>query len=135
MIIKQTRNIIVRFIQLYPTTWRLLDVRYDVLSILIEAGELSEFKKNETTHYLISKLEKNEKNELSHNIKPDQYSLLHEESLHMPQISSWEENIENTINKAYLGYLLEYYSNKAVKNIRWMITVCKILPKLYKKDY
>ncbi|CAG8575652.1 20236_t:CDS:2 [Dentiscutata erythropus] len=151
MIIKQTRNIIVRFIQLYPTTWRLLDVRYDLLSILNEAEEYLLIKyvlfKEEkdidsskkcilkTLDYLVSKFEKNEKNEHSH-IKLDQDILLHEESLRMPQKSSWEDKgkAKNTINKALEGYLLEYYSNKAVEDIRWMITVDEILPKLYKKN-
>ncbi|CAG8677421.1 14161_t:CDS:2 [Dentiscutata erythropus] len=150
-IIKQTQNIIVRFIQLYPTTWRLLDVRYDLLGILIKADEyqlikyvLFNEKKDidysqkrilKTLDYLVSKLEKNE---LSPDIKPDRDSILHEESLHMPQNSSWEGK-QNTISKAYedpiyLGYLLEYYSNKAVKNIRWMNTVGDILPWLFRKD-
>ncbi|CAG8684884.1 10723_t:CDS:10, partial [Dentiscutata erythropus] len=133
-IIKLTRNIIVRFIQLYPITWRLLDVRYDLLSILIEAGERRLIK-----YVLLKEKKEIDYSQKPHDYLPDQDSLLHEKSLHMPQISSWEGK-GNTIRKAYsdrdptyLGYLLEYYSNKAVKNIRWMITVGEILPGLYTK--
>ncbi|CAG8823221.1 9051_t:CDS:2 [Gigaspora margarita] len=77
--------------------------------------------------------------QLSH-IKPVQNSLLHKRSLHMPQYNSWEGG-ENVIRKAlsnnhpiFLGYFLEYYSNKAAEKIGWMITVSEILPKLYDKD-
>ncbi|CAG8805872.1 14357_t:CDS:2, partial [Dentiscutata erythropus] len=117
-IIKQTRNIIVRFIQLYPVTWRLLDIRYDLLSILNKAEEyqlikyvLFEEKTDivyskkrilKTLDYLVSKLENIGKNEDSHDIKPDQDILLHEKSLRMPQKSSWEdkEKAKNSLNKA-----------------------------------
>ncbi|RIB26872.1 hypothetical protein C2G38_2063695 [Gigaspora rosea] len=115
-IVEQTRNIIIRFIQLYPTSWRLLDVRYDLLGILIEADE----------KLLINFILFDER---------------HKGSLHMPQYSSWFGRT-NTISRVfsrgpryidpiYLGYLLEYYSNKAVENIGWMITVGEIIPKLY----
>ncbi|CAG8806410.1 16117_t:CDS:2 [Gigaspora margarita] len=118
-IVEKTRNIIIRFIQLYP---RLLDVRYDLLSILIEAGEKLLIK------FIL-------------------FDKRHKRSLHMPQKSSWVGKKENTIFRAYqkgsffiqfadndpiyLGYLLEYYSNKAFENIGWMITVGEIIPELY----
>ncbi|KAF0436920.1 transient receptor potential cation channel subfamily a member 1-like isoform x3 [Gigaspora margarita] len=38
-IVKQTRNIIMRFIQLYPVVWRLLDFRFNLMSTLIKANE------------------------------------------------------------------------------------------------
>ncbi|CAG8783836.1 771_t:CDS:2, partial [Racocetra persica] len=38
-IIKQTRKIILRFIRLHPTDWRLLDIRFDLMSVLIETGD------------------------------------------------------------------------------------------------
>ncbi|KAF0515751.1 transient receptor potential channel pyrexia-like [Gigaspora margarita] len=152
-IFKQTRNIIIRFIQLYPIVWRLLGVRYDLLGILIEAKEkqlirhiLFNEKKDidspedsirKTLDYLVYKLEKNEH---SNDKMSDHGPLLHEKSIHMPQYSSWFGK-DNTIHRAfknddpiYLGYLLEYYSNKAVEDIGWMISVGEILPMLYNKS-
>ncbi|RIB29256.1 hypothetical protein C2G38_2057130 [Gigaspora rosea] len=150
-IFEQTRNIIIRFIQLYPIVWRLLGVRYDLLGILIEAKEKLLIKhilfneKNDIVSpgeervlkkldYILSKLEKNEH---SNDKMPDCDHLLHEKSIHMPQCSSWVGK-ENTIQRAflnddpiYLGYLLEYYSNKAVEDIGWMISVGEILQDLY----
>ncbi|RIB29855.1 hypothetical protein C2G38_909327 [Gigaspora rosea] len=197
-IVMQTQNIVARFIQLHPITWRLLDVRFDLLSILIEAEEdmlikhiLFNEKKDIDGHEKrmlridhinseifnseINKQNKQNKHQLPENLKPDRDSLLHEKSLHMPQYFSWEgkentlrkafnkafhmwmEGKENTFCKAlheafhkafhkastdhsddddhydpiYLGYLLEYYSNKAVEDIGWMISVGEILPELY----
>ncbi|CAG8664102.1 27815_t:CDS:2, partial [Racocetra persica] len=38
-IIQQTRKIILRFIRLHPSAWRLLDIRFDLMSVLIRAKE------------------------------------------------------------------------------------------------
>ncbi|RIB17548.1 hypothetical protein C2G38_2187054 [Gigaspora rosea] len=129
-ITKQTRNIIIRFIQLYPIVWRLLDIRFDLLSILIDARECSLIK------YILF----NEKKAIDDDDEPVQNSLLHKRSLHMPQYKSWEGG-DNVIFKAlsdknpiFLGYFLEYYSNKAAEEIGWMITVSEILPDLYNKN-
>ncbi|CAG8597192.1 3712_t:CDS:2, partial [Scutellospora calospora] len=40
-IVKQTRNIIKRFISLYPNVWRLLDFRYKLMLIFIELKDFS----------------------------------------------------------------------------------------------
>ncbi|CAG8460976.1 16905_t:CDS:2, partial [Racocetra persica] len=111
-IIKQTRNIIIRFIKLYPVIWRLLDVRFDLMSVLIESKEYA----------LI--------NEILFGATA---------SLHVPQYSSWSGG-KNTIRKAFsdptiLAYLLEYYSNNAINNIGWMNTVVEIIPDLYRENY
>ncbi|RIB29245.1 hypothetical protein C2G38_2057095 [Gigaspora rosea] len=168
-IVKQTHNIIVRFIQLYPFTWRLLGVRFDLFSILIEAEQHllikhilfnekkdidgheqrmlridyinSELFNSEILNSEINKQIKQNKHQLPDDLKPGRGSLLHEKSLHMPQYFSWEGK-ENTIRKAlsnndpiYLGYLLEYYSNKTVEDIGWMISVGEILPDLFDKGH
>ncbi|CAG8743532.1 1135_t:CDS:2, partial [Racocetra persica] len=39
IIIKQTRKIILRFIRLHPTAWRLLEFRFGLMNILIETGD------------------------------------------------------------------------------------------------
>ncbi|CAG8826190.1 44527_t:CDS:2, partial [Gigaspora margarita] len=149
-ITKQTRTIIVRFIQLYPIVWQLLDIRFDLLSIPIDAKEsinnvddvddINDFNDSEknrifkTLDDIVSKLD-----QLSR-IKPVQNSLLHKRSLHMPQYNSWEggKNVIHKVlldnNPIFLGYFLEYYSNKAAEEIGWMITISEFLPKLYDKD-
>ncbi|CAG8721974.1 4138_t:CDS:2, partial [Cetraspora pellucida] len=151
-LVKQTRNIIVRFIQLYPIVWRLLDIRFGLLNILIEAREYQLIKyilfnekkaiddpEARILNYLASKSETNEQR--LQDIDPDPNSLLHEKSLHMPQYSEWDGGInekKNAIRRVledddpiFLGYFLEYYSNKAVEEIGWMITVSEILPDLH----
>ncbi|KAF0561755.1 hypothetical protein F8M41_019376 [Gigaspora margarita] len=136
-IVKQTRNIILRFIMLYPTAWRLLDFRFDLLSILIEAREYTIIKYilfNETDIYNYYGLDLS-RSELVN------LQFLHKPSLHMPQYFSWGGETINTIFKAFedddpifLGFLLEYYSIKAVEDIGWMITVGEIIPMLYNKN-
>ncbi|KAF0462683.1 transient receptor potential channel pyrexia-like [Gigaspora margarita] len=150
-----------KFIQLYPIVWRLLDICYHLLGILIEAEEKLLIKhilfneKNDIVSpgekHVLKKLDsilsKLETNKNSNDKMPEQDYLLHEKSLHIPQYTSWK-NKENTINMAcskasdvtnddpvYLGYLLEYYSNKALEDIGWMISVGEILPKLYTESH
>ncbi|RIB22638.1 hypothetical protein C2G38_963448 [Gigaspora rosea] len=152
-IVKQTRNIIVRFIQLYPIVWRLLDFRFNLVSILIKANEhtlikyiLFDEKKEETLvddseNHILKTLDCIV-SEMKIKKPSDLDSLLHEKSLHMPKCSSWEgkEN-EHALSVAlsvddpiFLGFLLEYYSNKATKEIGWMITVTDIIPRLYSEN-
>ncbi|CAG8623405.1 7657_t:CDS:2 [Dentiscutata erythropus] len=109
-VIEQTRNIILRFIRLYPTAWRLLDIRFDLLNVLIEVGDY----------------------ELVNDI------LSFGESIHIPQYFPWSGGM-NTIRTALsdhtmLACLLEYYSNKAIHNIGWMNTVADIIPELFKSN-
>ncbi|CAG8778433.1 14969_t:CDS:2 [Gigaspora margarita] len=105
--VEETRRIILRFIRLYPITWRLLDFRFDLMSVIIEAGD----------HELVNDI------------------LSFGESIHIPQYFSWSGGI-STIRKAFsdrtmLACFLEYYSNNAVNNIEWMNTVVDIIPELY----
>ncbi|CAG8633100.1 17097_t:CDS:2 [Gigaspora margarita] len=123
-IIEQTQKIILIFIKLHPTEWRLLDIRYDLMSVLIEAKEYKLVK----------------------------YILSSKERLHIPLNIPWkdkkiislqdkkeDEEKKNTIQTALsdrtmLAYFLEYYSNKSYEdknNIGWMNTVVDIIPELY----
>ncbi|CAG8699991.1 14529_t:CDS:2 [Cetraspora pellucida] len=109
-IIKQTRKIIFRFIRLHPTAWRLLDIRFDLMSVLIETGD----------YELV-------------------YSILSSKKLtHVPQYLSWSGG-KNTIRTALsdrnmLALLLDYYTKHAEDNIGWMNTVADVLPELYKSN-
>ncbi|KAF0551104.1 transient receptor potential cation channel subfamily a member 1-like isoform x1 [Gigaspora margarita] len=111
--IEQTRNIILKLIRLYPTEWRLLDIRFDLMSALVKAGEY------ELVYYILS----------------------FEKLIHIPQYLSWsgKENTSTTISTALsdntmLACFLEYYSNNAIHNIGWMNTVVDIIPKLFKSN-
>ncbi|CAG8449587.1 5257_t:CDS:10 [Dentiscutata erythropus] len=114
--IEQTRKIILKFISLHPTEWRLLDIRFDLMSTLIRAGEC------ELVYYILS----------------------FREPIHIPQYFPWpgEKNTINTIRTAFLedntmtmlACFLEYYSNNAVHNIGWMNTVIDIIPDLLKGE-
>ncbi|CAG8474069.1 2640_t:CDS:2 [Cetraspora pellucida] len=112
-IIKQTRRIIFRFIRLHPTAWRLLDIRFDLMSVLIETGD----------YELV-------------------YSILSSKKLtHVPQYFSWSDwpDRKNTIRTALsdrnmLALLLDYYTKHAEDNIGWMNTVADVIPELYKSN-
>ncbi|KAF0473746.1 transient receptor potential channel pyrexia-like [Gigaspora margarita] len=109
-IIEQTRKLILRFIRLRPNIWLLLDIRFGLMKVLIEAEDY----------------------ELVNDI------LSYKKLIHIPQYISWTGG-KNTIRTALsdpimLALFLEYYSNNAIKNIGWMNTVVDIIPELYKSD-
>ncbi|CAG8526656.1 39854_t:CDS:2 [Gigaspora margarita] len=112
--IKQTRKIILNQIRLYPTECRLLDIRFDLMSILVKAEEY------ELVYYILS----------------------FGELIHIPQYYSWsnKENVTNTMistalsNYTMLAYFLEYYSKNANHNIGWMNTVVDIILELFKSN-
>ncbi|RIB23843.1 hypothetical protein C2G38_2170194 [Gigaspora rosea] len=99
--------------KLYPTEWRLLDIRFDLMSTLVKAGE------HELVYYILS----------------------FGELIHIPKYLPWsdKENKSTTISIALsdntmLAYFLEYYSNNAIHNIGWMNTVVDIIPELFKSN-
>ncbi|CAG8494550.1 8250_t:CDS:10 [Dentiscutata erythropus] len=98
--------------KLHPTEWRLLDIRFDLMSTLIKAGE------RELVYYI----------------------LFFGEPIHIPHFPwSGEKNKSTTIRTALsdntmLACFLEYYSNNAVHNIGWMNTVVDIIPELFKSN-
>ncbi|CAG8497958.1 6931_t:CDS:2 [Cetraspora pellucida] len=99
-IIKQTKKIIWRFIKSHPTAWRLLDIHYDLMSVLIEA------KDYELVNDILS------------------FSKL----VHIPHDVKTIHNALS--DYAMLALFLEYYSNNAINNIGWMNTVVDIMPEL-----
>ncbi|RIA97125.1 hypothetical protein C1645_855465 [Glomus cerebriforme] len=119
-LLHQTHSIIRHFINHYPSVWRLMDIRYNLMESLIKARDI----------VLINKV-------LSFG-KHDYY-------LHTPRKLHWSRekkttDIEiaieisiqdNSIGGLMVGFLLEYYSNNAKDNIEWMTTVTNVMPKLY----
>ncbi|CAG8550238.1 10100_t:CDS:2 [Dentiscutata erythropus] len=85
-IVEQTRKIILRFIRMYPNEWRLLDIRCDLMSVLIETRDY----------------------ELLNDI------LSFKEPLHIPQHLSWTGGI-STIRTAF-SESFAYYAQKLFYN-------------------
>ncbi|CAG8521026.1 33194_t:CDS:2 [Gigaspora margarita] len=113
--IEQMRKIILKLIRLYPTEWQLLDIRFDLMSTLVKAGEY------ELVYYILS----------------------FGKPIHIPQYLPWsdkENTTSTTISTAFsedntmLTCFLEYYSNNAIHNIEWMNTVVDIIPELFKSN-
>ncbi|RIB10863.1 hypothetical protein C2G38_2043143 [Gigaspora rosea] len=82
-----TRKIILRYIRLHPTSWRLLDFRLGLMNILIETGDY----------------------ELVNDI------LSFGESIHIPQKVSWSGE-KNTIHTAFSDIIPELYKCNEEKN-------------------
>ncbi|CAG8588354.1 13911_t:CDS:10 [Funneliformis caledonium] len=148
-----------KFINKKQETWKLLDVRYNVMADIIIGGSTFLIK-----FILLDEVE-NEK-ELK---KTGNRRLLH-----IPQLRRWNNetvdlkvhngenqskelllNYESTdltdlqiairlcskdprrVNRhiVIVGYLLEYYTTHATRNLGWLITVSKALPELYNDNH
>ncbi|CAG8644699.1 3160_t:CDS:2, partial [Funneliformis mosseae] len=148
-----------KFIKKKQETWKLLDVRYNVMADIIIGGSTFLIK-----FILLDEVE-NEK-ELK---KTGNRRLLH-----IPQLRRWNNetvdlkvhngenqskelllNYESTdltdlqiairlcskdprrVNRhiVIVGYLLEYYTTHATRNLGWLITVSKALPELYNDNH
>ncbi|KAF0551109.1 hypothetical protein F8M41_023715 [Gigaspora margarita] len=121
--IKQTRKIILKFIRLHPTEWRLLDIRFDLMSTLIKAGE------HELVNFILFF------GELVH---IPQYSLVRDGKKSflgfLKHFKTLALRLEFEKDNTLLACFLEYYSNYAVYNIGWMNTVVDIIPELFKSN-
>ncbi|GES91142.1 hypothetical protein GLOIN_2v1471210 [Rhizophagus clarus] len=122
-LIQQTESIIKKCFFKKCGLWRLLDIRFDIMASLIRGNRVSIIRK-----ILSSK----------DNDKKSKY-------LHIPRCYSWNKQIKETdleIAIKYTNgnhrkdtiitkYLLDYYSDNAVKTPNWMFTVVKGIPLLY----
>ncbi|RIA85727.1 hypothetical protein C1645_830367 [Glomus cerebriforme] len=130
----QIQRIVKSFIRDYPIIFQLTDIRYDIMGNLIRGNCVSIIKK------ILYKLSKSsEANLKAMNTRTDN-------NLHFPRLYSWDSNFpkKNDLEVAIesitgvhrkdtliVGYLLDYYSDNAVKNSGWMVTVSQSLPYLY----
>ncbi|GBB96951.1 hypothetical protein RclHR1_02880017 [Rhizophagus clarus] len=122
-LIQQTQCIIKRCIVKRCGLWRMLDIRYDIMANLIRGNCVSIIRK-----ILSSK-------------SVDGRSKY----LHIPRCYSWNKQIKETDleiaikctksgyrkNTIIIKYLLDYYTDNAVKTSNWMFTVSKAIPLLY----
>lgn len=132
-IVLQTRNIITRFITLYPNNWRLIDFHDKIMTKFINIRDFSLitrilFKKENTS------TDDSEKSKL----KTKSLNKIEKER----PLHSWQVPLQDilpdkgtNIDITMLILFLEYYSNNAMDNIEWMNMVSEIIPELYERKY
>ncbi|GBC07560.1 hypothetical protein RclHR1_07530009 [Rhizophagus clarus] len=122
-LIQQTESIIKKYFFKKCGLWRLLDIRFDIMVNLIRGNRVSIIRK------ILSSKSNGGKSKY----------------LHIPRCYSWNKKIKETdleiaikcTNKKHrkdtiiIKYLLDYYSDNAVKTPNWMFTVVKGIPLLY----
>ncbi|CAG8529851.1 8900_t:CDS:2 [Funneliformis caledonium] len=122
-LVQQTENIIKKYFVKRCGLWRMLDIRYDLMSHLIQGNRVSIIRS------ILSFKSANGKNK----------------NLHIPRLHSWDGRVKETdleiaikhTRGAYrkdtvvVKYLLDYYSDNATKTSNWMFTVTKAIPLLY----
>ncbi|CAG8578389.1 15993_t:CDS:2 [Funneliformis mosseae] len=122
-LVQQTENIIKKYFVKRCGLWRMLDIRYDLMSHLIHGNRVSIIRS------ILSFKSANGKNK----------------NLHIPRLHSWDGRVKETdleiaikhTRGAYrkdtvvVKYLLDYYSDNATKTSNWMFTVTKAIPLLY----
>ncbi|GBB96337.1 hypothetical protein RclHR1_02730009 [Rhizophagus clarus] len=138
----QIQNIVKNFINYNPNIFRLTDIKYDIMGNLIRGNCVSIIKR-----ILFINTDKYKSAINSRAMKAKMKG-----HLHFPRLYSWESNTpkKNDLEVAIetitgvhrkdtiiIGYLLDYYSDNAMENTGWMISVSQILPLLYDRhlDY
>ncbi|CAG8521829.1 26285_t:CDS:10 [Gigaspora margarita] len=111
-IVRQTKNIITRFITLYSNPWRLIDF---CNKIMLEFIKLQDYS-------LITRLLFNEENASRDN--SEKFPL-------KDMLPDEEDNTDVTM----LTLFLEYYSNNAMDNIGWLNIVSEVIPELYYRNF
>ncbi|CAB5181139.1 unnamed protein product, partial [Rhizophagus irregularis] len=122
-LIQQTQCIIKDCFTKKCGLWRMLDIRFDIMANLIRGNCVSIIRK------ILSSKYDNGKNKY----------------LHIPRSYSWNKQIKETdleiaikcTKRGYqkdtiiVKYLLDYYTDNAIKTSNWMFTVSKAIPFLY----
>ncbi|PKY27233.1 hypothetical protein RhiirB3_390138 [Rhizophagus irregularis] len=122
-LIQKTEIIIKKFFVKKCGLWRMLDIRFDIMANLIRGNRVSIIRK------ILSSKSGDGKSKY----------------LHIPRCYSWSKQIKETdleiaikcTNRRHrkytiiIKYLLDYYSDNAIKTSNWMFTVVKAIPLLY----
>ncbi|RGB23517.1 hypothetical protein C1646_774371 [Rhizophagus diaphanus] len=122
-LIQKTEIIIKKFFVKKCGLWRMLDIRFDIMANLIRGNRVSIIRK------ILSSKSGDGKSK----------------HLHIPRCYSWNKQIKETdleiaikcTNRRHrkytiiIKYLLDYYSDNAIKSSNWMFTVAKAIPLLY----
>ncbi|PKC75731.1 hypothetical protein RhiirA1_497071 [Rhizophagus irregularis] len=147
-LINRISLVIWRFIKKNPVVWKLIDVRYDVMRNIIIGGSTFLVKYilfgEKDTHLHIPQIKRWEDDTIyvkekivEQNVESiqDEYDR-HEinDKLTDLQVAICFCSKDRRIDRHVfiVGYLLEYYTNNAVQNIGWLITVSKAIPELYR---
>ncbi|CAG8665194.1 15529_t:CDS:2 [Rhizophagus irregularis] len=124
-LVQQTEYIIKKYLIKNHSLWRMMDIRFDIMANLIRGNCVSIIK-----NMLFFDFNKKEKN------------------LHIPRCYSWDGRIKETDleiaikcseggyrkDTIIVKYLLDYYSDNALKTSNWMFTVTKTIPLLYQNQ-
>ncbi|CAG8634316.1 13168_t:CDS:10 [Rhizophagus irregularis] len=147
-LINRISLVIWRFIKKNPVVWKLIDVRYDVMRNIIIGGSTFLVKYilfgEKDTHLHIPQIKRWEDDTIyvkekivEQNVESiqDEYDRQEiNDKLTDLQVAicfcSKDRRIDRHV--VIVGYLLEYYTNNAVQNIGWLITVSKAIPELYR---
>ncbi|PKK61042.1 hypothetical protein RhiirC2_817389 [Rhizophagus irregularis] len=122
-LIQKTEIIIKKIFVKKCGLWRMLDIRFDIMANLIRGNRVSIIRK------ILSSKSGDGKSK----------------HLHIPRCYSWNKQIKETdleiaikcTNRRHrkytiiIKYLLDYYSDNAIKTSNWMFTVVKAIPLLY----
>ncbi|PKY44325.1 hypothetical protein RhiirA4_513369 [Rhizophagus irregularis] len=147
-LINRISLVIWRFIKKNPVVWKLIDVRHDVMRNIIIGGSTFLVKYilfgEKDTHLHIPQIKRWEDDTIyvkekivEQNVESiqDEYDRQEiNDKLTDLQVAirfcSKDRRIDRHV--VIVGYLLEYYTNNAVQNIGWLITVSKAIPELYR---
>ncbi|PKK79781.1 hypothetical protein RhiirC2_768729 [Rhizophagus irregularis] len=119
------------FIKNHPDHWKLMEIQYPLMALLICARSISLIK------FIL--FDKDSKAKNLHRPRSQYGSYpYHHESL---KLSKLDNDLKLALSfckdrdAVMLAYLLEYYSENSLSHIGWMINVTEILPELSKHKY
>ncbi|GBB93496.1 hypothetical protein RclHR1_02180038 [Rhizophagus clarus] len=126
-----TRKIIELFIENYPDYWKLVEIQYPLMALLIYSRSFSLIK------FILFNKDLKAKNlhrpRSQYGSYPNYYKGL--------ELSKSDNDLKSALrfckdrDAVMLAYLLEYYSENSTSHIGWMINVTEILPELSKHKY
>ncbi|CAG8629724.1 5846_t:CDS:2, partial [Cetraspora pellucida] len=125
ILVSQTSEILKRVMATNPDIWRMADARYEIMQSLIRGRCVSLIKKilSEGYHGTNLTMGKN-----LHFPRQYEWPLVPKRSDLQLAIEYAGENRSDTV---IVGYLLNYYSDNAMNNAAWMVTVSQAIPELY----
>ncbi|CAG8573988.1 18465_t:CDS:2, partial [Dentiscutata erythropus] len=160
-LVQQTKNIIIRFITLYPNPWRLIDFRHELMISFIKLKDYILItrilfnKKNGSSDesekcilQILSTVSNDKENDIRTKLRSiiSKYSSKNNKNKKERPLHSWlvplkKEELgmlpdeDTNTDVTLLTFFLEYYSNNAMENIGWMNVVSEIISELYDRKF
>nr|CAG8520206.1 15614_t:CDS:10 [Entrophospora candida] len=120
-------KIIWRFVDNKPEMWKLIDVRYDLMSKLVRERRCSHDSKRKLHVPMTEKWKV-----MSEIFKT--YDTNNVGSNYNSVVPIEYSNGGERKKSIMVGYFLDYYGNNALEHLGWMVTASKALPHLYKHN-